>query len=96
MSTDQLIKVFGAVLTLLTAIIGPAAWLCREFIKYLFARIATLETREQTILVGLVNTAEELTKGQQIANTFIVEMNDERKYEQRRTEDERRRREGGQ
>jgi hypothetical protein len=90
MTADQLVKILGSVLVLLTAIVGPAAWLCREFIKYLFARIAILETREQTVLIGLVQTAEELTKGQKIVNEFVLESNELRRYE------ERKRREGGQ
>jgi ABC-type multidrug transport system fused ATPase/permease subunit len=91
MSADQLVKLLGGLFALLVAVLGPASWLCREFIKYLFQRIATLETREQTVLTGLVQVAKELTEGQKIVNDFVLESNEERRYEQRKRDEDRRR-----
>jgi ABC-type multidrug transport system fused ATPase/permease subunit len=90
MSADNLVKIAVATIGLLVALVGPAAWFFRELVKYLLARIATLETREQTVLTGLLQVAKELTEGQKIVNDFVLESNEERRYE------ERRRREGGQ
>lgn len=89
-TADNVVKIAVATIGLLVALVGPAAWFFRELIKYLLARIATLEGREQTVLIGLVQTAEELAKGQKIVNDFVLESNEERRFE------ERRRREGGQ
>jgi hypothetical protein len=90
MSADNIIKIAVASIGLLVALVGPATWFFRELVKYLLARIAVLEGREQTVLTKLVQTAEELAAGQKIVNDFVLESNAERRYE------ERRRREGGQ
>jgi hypothetical protein len=81
MNADELVKLLGGLFALLVAIIGPASWLAREFIKYLFQRIATLETREQTVLIGLVKTGEELTKGQKTIIEFVMESGEARRFE---------------
>jgi chorismate mutase len=95
MTPNQIVQILLAVLALLSAAFGLIGYIARSFIKYLFDRVATLETREQTILTGLVATAENLQTNQQAIADFVTTLVDEKKYERRRDEDEQRRREGG-
>jgi hypothetical protein len=96
MTPSQIVQILLAVLGLLSTVFGLVAMLARSFIKYLFDRVAILETREQTILTGLVATAGNLQENQQIIADFVTTLVDERKYERRKRDDERQRREGGQ
>jgi hypothetical protein len=95
MTPTQIVQILLAILGLLSTVFGLIAMLARSFIKYLFDRVSILETREQTILTGLVATAENLQTNQQTIADFVTTLVDERKYERRREEDEQRRREGG-
>jgi hypothetical protein len=89
MTPTQFVQILLAILGLLSTVFGLIAMLARGFIKYLFDRVAILETREQTILTGLVVTAENLQTNQRIIVNSVATLVDEQKYEDRR------RREGG-
>jgi hypothetical protein len=89
MTPTQIVQILLAILGLLSTVFGLIAMLARGFIKYLFDRVAILETREQTILTGLVVTAENLQTNQRIIVNSVATLVDEQKYEDRR------RREGG-
>jgi chorismate mutase len=89
MTPTQIVQILAALLALLSTVFGLVAYIARTFIKYLFERITILETREQTILTGLVATAENLQTNQRIIVNSVATLVDEQKYEDRR------RREGG-
>lgn len=95
MTPTQIVQILAALIALLSTVFGLVAYIARAFIKYLFDRIAILETREQTILTGLVATAENLQTNQQTIADFVTTLVDEQKYERRKRDDEQRRREGG-
>jgi hypothetical protein len=95
MTPTQIVQILLAILGLLSTVFGLIAMLARGFIKYLFDRVSVLEMREQTILTGLVATAENLQTNQKIIVDSVVTLVNEQKYERRRDEDEQRRREGG-
>lgn len=102
-TADNVAKILLAVIGLLGLVITPITLAVKALLNYqttIFnnqtARIATLETREQTILTKLVDTAEDTQINQKVIADFIAVLVDDRKYEERRDAEDRRRLERGQ
>jgi len=82
--------IVGVIGSVLTAIVGLITWIARAVFEYLIARIKTLETREQTVLTGLLDSIESITGTTKATAEFVVALADDRRYQEKRNEERRR------
>lgn len=73
----------------LVGVIGLITWAVKSIFTYQIERIKALEVREQNLLSGLVDSVENITGSVKVTADFIVALADDRRYQQRKAEENR-------
>jgi len=76
--------IVGAVSTFLMAVVGLITYIAKAIFEYLIARIKTLETREQTVLTGAVDSIEHMNESLKSTAEFVLVLAEEQRYQERK------------